>query len=144
MRPAVLRSRPATIRSVVVLPQPEGPSNVTNSPGSTVRLKRSTATTPPNAQLTSSITSAGIDDPAMFGPRRAPNSRWRPALEIRRARIVRHDLAGEVRRDALGQEIVAVELPMRVVGGKQQQLVGPQMIDDAADDVGGIRGVERL
>src|ERR1700680_4394535 len=117
MRPAELRSSPATMRSVVVLPQPDGPSSVTNSPDSTVRLKRSTATTAPNAQLTSSITSAGIDAPA-----RQPASRRRSAPgEIGCARIVYHDLAGEVRRNAGGQEIVAVELPMRIVGREQQQ-----------------------
>ena len=36
MRPLVTGSRPATIRNVVVLPQPEGPSRVTSSPGDTV------------------------------------------------------------------------------------------------------------
>ena len=30
--PVSLRSSPATMRKVVVLPQPEGPSSVTNSP----------------------------------------------------------------------------------------------------------------
>ena len=38
--------RPAISRSAVDLPQPEGPSSVTNSPGRTSRLKRSSATTP--------------------------------------------------------------------------------------------------
>ena len=37
-RPASGRSKPAIIRSVVVLPQPDGPSSVTSSPGATVRL----------------------------------------------------------------------------------------------------------
>src|SRR5215213_8904095 len=41
--PAVGVSNPATIRSVVVLPQPEGPRNETNSPFSTSRLKFWTA-----------------------------------------------------------------------------------------------------
>src|SRR5882762_5717758 len=43
MRPASGCSKPATMRSVVVLPQPEGPSSVSNSPGSTSRLTSSTA-----------------------------------------------------------------------------------------------------
>ena len=38
--PVSLRSSPATMRSVVVLPQPEGPSRVTNSPCSTARSTR--------------------------------------------------------------------------------------------------------
>src|ERR1700730_4830254 len=72
-------------------------------------------------------------------------SRVRSApAEIGRARIVHHDLAREVARNARGEEIIAVELPMRVVGGEQQELVRTQMIDHAADDVGGIRSVERL
>ena len=39
MRPAVGFSKPAIIRSVVVLPQPDGPRNETNSPFSAARLK---------------------------------------------------------------------------------------------------------
>jgi hypothetical protein len=38
--------RPAMMRSAVDLPQPEGPSSDTNSPGQTSRLSRSSATTP--------------------------------------------------------------------------------------------------
>ena len=39
--PAVGCSKPAIMRSVVVLPQPDGPRNETNSPRSTARLKSS-------------------------------------------------------------------------------------------------------
>src|SRR4029079_19288043 len=45
--PEVGFSKPAIIRSVVVLPQPEGPRNDTNSPRATSRLKSATAATPP-------------------------------------------------------------------------------------------------
>src|SRR5215510_1887094 len=45
MVPVSLRSRPATMRKVVVLPQPDGPSRVTNSPCSTERSMASTALT---------------------------------------------------------------------------------------------------
>ena len=38
MRPEVICSRPDSERSTVVLPQPEGPSRATNSPGSMVRF----------------------------------------------------------------------------------------------------------
>src|SRR3954447_9223186 len=41
--PAVGCSRPATIRSVVVLPHPEGPSKAKNDPEGTVRSRLSTA-----------------------------------------------------------------------------------------------------
>ena len=37
--PAVGSSKPAIMRSVVVLPQPDGPTNTTNSPSSMVKLK---------------------------------------------------------------------------------------------------------
>jgi hypothetical protein len=47
MRPPDTDSSPATIRSVVVLPQPEGPSSVTSSAGSTRNDTSSTAVTSP-------------------------------------------------------------------------------------------------
>src|SRR6185503_14020305 len=50
--PAVGARKPAIIRSVVVLPQPDGPSSETSSPSSSARLKSSTAVTPPNARET--------------------------------------------------------------------------------------------
>src|SRR5712691_6946050 len=45
--PASGRSKPAIIRSVVVLPDPDGPSSVKNSPSATRRSTSSTATTLP-------------------------------------------------------------------------------------------------
>ncbi len=47
MVPAVGSSKPAIMRRVVVLPQPLGPRKETNSPGSTDRLKSSTAVVAP-------------------------------------------------------------------------------------------------
>src|SRR3954464_6873592 len=49
--PVVSGSRPATIRSVVLFPHPDGPTSTTNSPGATSRLTSSTATTPPGNSL---------------------------------------------------------------------------------------------
>jgi hypothetical protein len=46
-RPLLMASRPATMRSVVVLPQPEGPSSVTSVAGSIVNDTLSTAVTAP-------------------------------------------------------------------------------------------------
>jgi hypothetical protein len=43
MRPLLTASKPAIICSVVVLPQPEGPSSETNSPFSTLRFIADTA-----------------------------------------------------------------------------------------------------
>ena len=47
MRPLVTGSSPATIRNVVVLPQPDGPSSVTSSPGDTVNDTSSTTVSLP-------------------------------------------------------------------------------------------------
>src|SRR5947208_13159091 len=47
MRPSSGRSKPAISRSVVVLPEPDGPRSVKNSPAGISRSTRSTATTSP-------------------------------------------------------------------------------------------------
>src|SRR5947209_8511565 len=60
--PAVTASSPATIRNTVLFPLPEGPTSTTSSPGSTVRLRSRTATTPPgNCLLTRSRTIPLVD-----------------------------------------------------------------------------------
>ncbi|CAG9206217.1 hypothetical protein PSAB6_250118 [Paraburkholderia sabiae] len=53
MRPRVVSMKPAIICSVVVLPQPDGPSSETNSPFSTDRLMPVTACRSPNVFDTS-------------------------------------------------------------------------------------------
>ena len=50
-RPAVGRSKPATSRSTVVLPEPEGPSIEKNSPSAISRSRSSTARTSPKCLL---------------------------------------------------------------------------------------------
>ena len=47
MVPPVMSSSPAIMRSVVDLPQPDGPTSTTNSWSAMRRLKSFTATTPP-------------------------------------------------------------------------------------------------
>jgi hypothetical protein len=47
MVPPVISSSPAIMRSVVDLPQPDGPTSTTNSWSAMCRLKSFTATTPP-------------------------------------------------------------------------------------------------
>src|SRR5579875_886105 len=49
--PAVGRSRPAIIRSAVVLPHPEEPTRIMNSPSWTSSERSSTATAPPSKRL---------------------------------------------------------------------------------------------
>src|SRR4029453_2029119 len=50
--PADGSSRPAIIRRVVVLPQPDGPSSAKNDPAATVRSRSCTAVIDPNHLLT--------------------------------------------------------------------------------------------
>ena len=50
--PSEISSSPAIMRSAVDLPQPDGPSRTMNSPSSTSRERRSTATTSPNRLVT--------------------------------------------------------------------------------------------
>src|SRR3954468_15844189 len=54
MRPSSGRSKPAIIRSVVVLPQPDAPSSEKNSPLAMSRSMPSTAVTSPNRFTTPS------------------------------------------------------------------------------------------
>ncbi|MCY1307319.1 hypothetical protein D9M70_572320 [compost metagenome] len=50
--PFVGSSRPAIMRNVVVLPQPDGPSSMKNSPSSMVKLEERTAVKAPNSLRT--------------------------------------------------------------------------------------------
>src|SRR3989304_32551 len=61
--PDVASSRPATIRRVVVLPHPLGPTRTTNSPSRTFRLKPSTATKSPYRFSTSTRSTRAIPSP---------------------------------------------------------------------------------
>ena len=54
--PASSSQKPAIMRSSVVLPQPDGPSRVKNSPSPTVRFTPSTARTDPNERAAPSMT----------------------------------------------------------------------------------------
>ena len=62
-RPAVTVSRPAISRSVVDLPQPEGPSSTANVPASTSKLTSSTARVAPQCLATRSRAIAAINLP---------------------------------------------------------------------------------
>src|SRR5207302_7040336 len=58
--PASGRSNPAIMRSNVVLPQPEGPSRVKNSPACTARLTLSTAVSGPKRRVTLRISRSAM------------------------------------------------------------------------------------
>ena len=79
-------SKPLMQRSNVVLPQPEGPSRVTNSPALTARETSSSAVTvPPSGavnRLTASSTSA-TGEPASGDPAsRIPGNGLRPVADV--------------------------------------------------------------
>src|SRR5215471_10375770 len=59
MVPASAWMKPAIMFSVVVLPQPLGPSSVTNSPCATVRSRALTAVTPLNRLVSAASCNAG-------------------------------------------------------------------------------------
>jgi hypothetical protein len=62
--PAVGFSRPAIMRSAVVLPHPEEPTRIMNSPSAMSRVSSSTATVPPaNCLLTASSVTLGMHPP---------------------------------------------------------------------------------
>src|ERR1700755_3006492 len=65
--PSVGCSRPATQRSVVVLPHPEGPSSTTISPAGTAKLTPSTAAMPANS-FRRSLTSSAADIASVLLP----------------------------------------------------------------------------
>src|SRR4051812_16863871 len=64
MVPVVGVMKPAIMRSVVVLPHPEGPSSDTSSPSRSVRFRPSTAVKPPNVRETLRSTSRLIGFPS--------------------------------------------------------------------------------
>src|SRR5437660_8334721 len=62
MAPPLASRKPAIMRSVVVLPQPEGPSSTTNSPSATSSDRSSTASVSPKRLVTPERLSAATSD----------------------------------------------------------------------------------
>ena len=63
--PSVGCSKPAIMRSVVVLPQPDGPSSEKNSPSAIVRSRSSTAVAAPKRFVTPSKRTASLIAPSL-------------------------------------------------------------------------------
>src|SRR5437773_167230 len=95
MRPDSGNSRPASIRSVVVLPQPDGPRRHTKRPSSITRSSPSTARTAPKRFSTRSMT-IGIRPPSPSRP--AYHEARLDDDELRRA------LTGEHREKNVGRD----------------------------------------
>src|SRR5204863_5508811 len=96
MRPDVGNSRPAIIRSVVVLPQPDGPSRQKKSPSGMVKVDSRTAAKSPNALCSLSTWISAIallrelgDDGEEHRPRESGDERIR--VERHRERLQEHD-----------------------------------------------------
>src|SRR5215467_6701370 len=136
-------TRPATMRSTVLFPQPDGPSSERNSPGAASSETSSTATTGPNVLRSRRRLSAGaalVTGGGAIGPRSASARdlappALRPLGELLRHQIrvgevhapddvaVRHEL-GEVRRQLDGLVARAGELRLgeaELAFGRQQR-----------------------
>src|SRR4029453_13604068 len=123
-RPASGSTSPATIRSTVLLPQPEGPRGERNSPGAASRETSSTATTAPNDLRSRETLSAGAAPltagdapPPGRGSTRAPPP---PALRPLRE-LPRHEV-GVGKVHALDE--VAKGHELRQIGRELNLLVG--------------------
>ncbi len=66
--PAVGCSNPAIIRSIVVLPEPDGPSSAKNSPAAMSSDTSSTAVTVPKRLVTDRTEMAAVCGPALAAP----------------------------------------------------------------------------
>src|SRR5712691_280324 len=113
MRPSSGRSKPAISRSVVVLPEPDGPSSVKNSPAGISRSTRSTATTSPYVlrmpASRTSISAAGMEcaagsDSASAGVAKRFLQQVEPALEQRVVDREGNENANDVSVDTAREE----------------------------------------
>src|SRR3954451_11431746 len=89
--PALTASRPAAIRSDVVLPQPDGPTSTIRDPSSTLRFRSETATVPSsNTFVTPSNTISATTSPPVDHDRRVLEPDHRHVVATR-ARKQQHD-----------------------------------------------------
>src|SRR5262249_480588 len=98
--PLVMSSSPATIRSAVVLPQPDGPTSTMNSPSPTFRVMSLTAWKP----FSEALSSLSMLTSAMLPPYRArARARgMRSSLHRARGQAGDHELAEDEDQDADG------------------------------------------
>src|SRR5205823_13191660 len=138
MSPSVGNSCPPIIRSVVVLPQPDGPRRTTYSPWSMCRSTSSTATVPPGKTLVSEIRSRP-DPLAAEGAAFAAPSPFTPPMRVASG-------AEEVVEPLHLVDVLLEErVPRRVLLGARQErasVAGLALLDvtDVARDAGKILG----
>src|SRR3979411_2505714 len=135
MVPLVIFSRPASIRSVVVFPQPDGPTRTMNSPASTVRFRSSTAASAPKSLCTpSNFTSL-----TMSAPHRTTEVEG--AAEVARHEQVKEDHR-QREQERENCEIAELEQAVRaheVIDLDRARLVVRGAVQDGQDDEGAPR-----
>ncbi len=83
MRPAVGSSSPAIRRSVVVLPQPDGPSSAKNDPAGIVRSRCSIAVNPGNRFVMPTSSRSAPDSAKLVATAQAPSrTLWNAAPNV--------------------------------------------------------------
>src|SRR5262245_46204248 len=124
--PREIDSSPAIIRSAVVLPQPDGPTNTTNSLSAMSRLSSRTASVPsPNTFHPSSRTISAIVSSALGAPARGRTS-GRPLDELEsellgnrlRCTVVRERVEQELRTQATALEERLTHRGQARIGGE--------------------------
>src|SRR6185437_8650441 len=139
MRPLVIVSSPATIRRVVVFPQPDGPTSTTNSPSATSRSSSSTALAPVEktfVNFSSKIADIGGGTPLV---RDAAEQQAAPPVALqygkqRDHRDDRHQTAHHQEREEVGVSRVAGVLQPQAHSDRgREQVVGAE--DDERQDV---------
>src|SRR5512139_1956558 len=140
MRPAVGSVKPPIMRRQVVLPEPDGPSSVKNSPASIVRSTPSTARTAPaplpkTQDTWSSVTAAVMTRPSRTGPsaRRTAPSPQRRSTTSKNGDVVRHpavvgNTPGALALARRHRRAPEVDLVERVVALARAALVGEQLV----------------
>src|SRR6476646_6785485 len=124
-RPAAGRSNPAITRSVVVLPEPDGPRSVKNSPAAMSRSTPATATTSPYTRRIPVRRTAGASAPVSVSDEAGASvakcllQQAEPALELLVARREGRQKPDHVSVQAAGEE----EQPFRI-GGRSRRLRG--------------------
>src|SRR4029079_11925885 len=93
--PALISSRPAIIRRLVVLPQPDGPTRTMNSPSPISRLRSFTAWKSPYIFWTFSNVTVAMAQPPLPADLRGP---MHPAAEAERGRAPYEDGSGSGHR----------------------------------------------
>src|SRR3954453_18370663 len=114
MLPELGVSSPATIRSVVVLPQPDGPSSAKKEPRGTSRSSDRTAWKAPNRLVSWRSASPSYDDGGVGGA--LPADRASATCDIGELSFVLGDLV-------LGERHEAHGLRERLVVGEDQRVV---------------------